>query len=272
MSHPFVRRQEGPITVVTLTRPPINALDRDALAELAAIALDVETDPSVRVLVLTSGLDGIFCSGGDLSYWREVPDAAEVSRAGREVFGQIEQLSKPAIAAINGHVIGDGFGLALACDLRIVSENAVFRLPEAGYGFIPGWGLISRLVGVVGRANASELLLTGRRIDATHALRIGLVTQVVSSEHLLGEVLRRAQERAALSPAALRAAKCALLGADEVECFESVWGKADWREGIDALLAKRTPLFRTTERGGEENDFAGRVQTDRAAGRRGCCS
>lgn len=271
MSQAFVRRQEGPIALVTLTRPPINALDRDALLQLAAIARDVEADAGARALVLMSGIDGIFCSGGDLGYWRGIHDAEAVSRAGREVFDRIVRLSKPTIAAINGHVIGDGLTLALACDLRIASENAAFRLPEVGYGFIPGWGLISRLVDLVGRANAAELLLTGRRVDASRALDMGLVTQVVSSERLLGEVMGRGRETAALSAAALRAAKCALAGRDEVGCFESVWGKADWREGIDALLAKRIPVFRPSETGGQADDFFGRVQADRTADRRGAC-
>lgn len=259
------------MALVTLVRPPINALDREALDELSDIVGEADADPGVRALVFASGIDGVFCSGGDLKYWREIRDAEQVSRAGREVFARIEQVSKPTIAAINGHVIGDGLALALAFDLRIASEKAAFWVPEVGYGFIPGWGLIHRLATLVGRASASELLLTGRRVHATQALAMGLVTQVVPSQHVLEKALGRAREMAGFSPAALRAAKCALSGADEVGCFETVWGKTDWQEGIDALLAKRTPVFGRSEMGGRGHDFAGGVQSDRAAGGRGPC-
>ncbi len=200
--------------------------------------------------MITGGVGGIFCSGGDLKYWGQVRDGKEVSRAGREAFARIERLSKPTVAALNGHVIGDGLALALACDLRIAGEAATFRLSEVAYGFIPGWGLIHRLAALVGRANASELLLTGRPVEAARAQVMGLVNDVVPSDRLLDEALRRAREMAAFSPAALRAAKCALLGGDERVCFEAIWGGADWREGIDALLARRVPAFENAKGGG----------------------
>lgn len=253
------QRQEGPISLITLTRPPINALDREALNELAGVVARADTDREIRALVITGGIDGIFCSGGDLKYWRQVRDGQEVGGVGREVFARIERLSKPTLAAINGHVIGDGLGLALACDLRIVSETATFRLPEAAYGFIPGWGLIRWLVALVGRANASELLLTGQPVGAARAREIGLVNDVVPPDRLLDEALRRARQMATLSPTALGAAKCALRGGDEGACFEAVWGGTDWRDGIDALLAKRVPAFGSHGKGGECCDLAGRI-------------
>ena len=267
----WTRRQEGPVAILTLLRPPINALDQSALDELAEILGGIDGDTAVRVLVIMGGLDGIFCSGGDLRYWRDIRDPEVVSRSGREAFARIERLPIPTIAAIDGHAIGDGLALALDCDFRIASEKAMFRVPEVMYGFIPGWGLIHRLAALVGRASASELLLSGRRVDATRALEMGLVMQVVPSEHILDEVLVRAREMAGFSPAALRAAKCALSGADEVKCFETVWGETDWQEGIDALLAKRIPVYGQTETGGERHDFARGVQADRAAGGRGSC-
>jgi len=255
----WIQHGEGPITILTLKRPPINALDRQALYELAEAVGGVEADKETRVLVIIGGIDGIFCSGGDLNFWRQVHDGKEVGQVGREVFARIERLSKPTIAAINGHVIGDGLNLALACDLRIASETATIRLPEVAYGFIPGWGLIRRLMTLAGRANASELLLMGRPVEAARAQAIGLINKVVASDHLNQEVLARAREMAALSPAALRAAKCALLGGDERACFEAVWGKADWREGIDTLFSKRIPVFGSDETAGKECDSIGRV-------------
>ena len=218
MNH-FVQCKEGSVTVLTLTRPPINALDRVSLEELAEAVEQVRSDQECRVLVLTGGIDGIFCSGGDLKYWRNVYDGGEVSRAGRNVFAQIERLPKPTIAAINGHVIGDGLALALVCDLRISSETATFRVPEAAYGFIPGWGFLKRLVASVGRGNASGLLLTGQSIGAARAQTMGLVNEIISSDKLMDHVMTLSRQLAALSPVSLQALKCVLLGGDESACF-----------------------------------------------------
>jgi len=250
-------RREGPVAILTLNRPPINALDQAALDELNDAVGEVEADPEIRVLVVTGGIDGIFCTGGDLKYWRDIHDGSEVSRAGSEVFARIERLAKPTIAAINGHVIGDGLALALVCDLRIASENATFRIPEAAYGFIPGWGFIRRLVASVGRGNATALLMTGQSIKAERAQVMGLVNELVPAEQLHEVVMSWAKRLAALSPASLQALKCVLLGGDEKNCFVSVWGGADWGEGIDALITKRTPVFSTDGKGSACCDLAG---------------
>ncbi|HEY6871523.1 MAG TPA: enoyl-CoA hydratase-related protein [Geobacteraceae bacterium] len=235
------------MSLLSLMRPPVNALDQEALDELAEAIQQVDTDPATRVLIITSGINDIFCAGGDLKFWRGNQDAREVGGAGRKVFALIEQLSKPTIAAINGYAFGDGLSLALVCDLRFASEASAFRLPEAGYGFIPGWGPIQRLVALVGRAHAAELLLMCETIQAEQARMMGLINQTFPADRLLEEALIRAKRIADLSPAALHAAKCALSGEDEAACFEKVWGKADWREGIDALLAKRPPVFGSNE-------------------------
>ncbi len=267
----WIREREGPVTFVTLVRPPINTLDRKALDELAEIVGELESNPEARAVVITGGIDEIFCSGGDLKYWRQIRDGRQVSSPGREVFARIERLPKPTLAAINGHVIGDGLALALACDLRIASEAATFRLPEVGYGFIPGWGLIHRLVDLVGRASAFELLLTGQLVASAQARMIGLVHDVVPPDRLRDHVLGRARDLAARSPAAIWAAKRAIQGGDEAACFASVWGEADWQAGIDALLNKRIPVFGSDGKGGENYDLGKRIQTGRAAGWRDRC-
>jgi enoyl-CoA hydratase/carnithine racemase len=249
----WILERYGEITCLTLNRPPVNALDRRSLDELASVIEEIEADRGVRVLIITGGIEGIFCSGGDLKYWRQIPDGREVSRAGRQVFAGIERLPQPTLAAINGHVVGDGLALALSCDFRIVSETASFRLPEVGYGFIPGWGLIQRLVTLVGRAHASELLLSGRKLEPTEARMIGLINEVVAPERLQDRVLRLASQLSARSPAALSAAKCALRGGDEKACFTAVWGAADCQEGIDALLNKRTAVFKANAAGWENS-------------------
>jgi enoyl-CoA hydratase/carnithine racemase len=258
----FILKRQGSVALLVLKRPPINALDREALEELGKAAEEVRADGEIRVLVITGGIDRIFCSGGDLKYWRELHEGHEVSRVGREVFAQVERLPKPTIAAVNGHVIGDGLALALACDLRIASVAATFRLPEVAYGFIPGWDLIRRLVASAGRTNASELLLTGQPVQAARAREMGFVNEVVSADSLIDEVLKRARKMADLSPAGLRAAKCALLGGNERRCFEAVWNQKDWREGIDSLLSKRAPVYGADGTGCEDCDQLGSVQMD----------
>lgn len=239
----WILQRKGAASVLMLRRPPINALDRKALNELSEAVEEAEADKKTRVLIIASGIEKVFCTGGDLKYWRHIRDGKEVSRIGCEAFARLESLPKPTLAAINGHVVGDGLALALACDLRMASETATFRLPELAYGFIPGWGLIHRLIGLLGRAKASNLLLTGRAFQAAEAFNMGLVHEVAPPDRLLDKALERMRAMEALSPAALRAAKCALLGGDEAACFRSVWGGRDWQEGIDALLGKRTPVF-----------------------------
>ncbi len=247
--------------MLILNRPPINALDRYAMEELGEALEGIRTDGEIRVLVITGGIKGIFCSGGDLKYWRQFQNGEEVSEIGRRVFAQIEALPKPSIAAINGQAIGDGLALALACDLKYAALTATFRLPEVGYGFIPGWGLIRRLTASAGKTFASEFLLTAQTINASRAHAVGLVNEVFPAEQLTNEVFERSHAIAKLSPAALRAAKCALRGGDERACFDAVWNRTDWQEGIDAFLSKRKPIYRP-DKGGDGCDHVGRVQAD----------
>jgi enoyl-CoA hydratase/carnithine racemase len=166
-----------------------------------------------------------------------------VSESGRSVFARIVELEIPTLAAINGAVVGDGLALALACDIRLAGEGASFRLPELGYGFIPGWGPIRSLVSLVGRGHATGMLLTGRAYAATEAHLIGLVHEVVPQDRLEEVAMARARALATASAPAVRSAKRALGGGDERGCFEQVWGSRDWEEGIEALLGKRAPVF-----------------------------
>lgn len=234
-------KRSGPVAVLTLQRPPINALDQEALDELARVIESLRGSATERALVVTGQPGKVFCSGGDLKYWRGIRDGRRVSESGRSVFERLERLEIPTLAAINGSVIGDGLALALACDIRVACDGASFRLPELGYGFIPGWGPIRPLIAAVGRTHAASMLLTGRTVDACEARVIGLVHEVVLPEHLEEAVLSRAGALAAASPVAFRSAKRALRGADERACFEEVWGSRDWQEGVEALLGKRAP-------------------------------
>ncbi len=241
----------GSVATLTLRRPPINALDEATLQELLAVADQVENDETVRAVIIASGIQRVFCAGGDLKYWPQryvgMPD--KISLAGRRVFTRLEALSKPTIAAIAGEVIGDGISLALSCDIRIASQVSQFRLPETAYGFIPGWGTIGRLARIVGQGVTSELLFTDSTLSARRALLYGLVNQVTVTEDVMPTALRLAGQIAKRAPIALHQAKKALQyriacseeqESWETSCFSAVWGSAEWKLGIDQLFQGRS--------------------------------
>src|SRR5574341_1723809 len=195
----FEVQHSDAIMIVRLNRSPVNALDEPALHELSEIIQQAEGDSSIRVVIFASAIPGIFCAGGDLKYWPcRYPDQARaVSLAGRRVFAQIGAMTKPSIAAIEGRVMGDGLALALACDLRLASQDTTFHLPEVSYGFIPGWGTVHRLVQTVGPTPAAEMLLLGEPLNALDAQHIGLVNRITASPDLMPTVLALAAKLAA---------------------------------------------------------------------------
>ncbi len=246
----------GPVCTIRLRRAPINALDARALEELTAAAEVVAEDAECRVMVLASAMDGVFCSGGDLKFWRAFPGerAREVSLAGREAFARIARLDKVTVAAIDGRVIGDGIALALSCDLRFASSRASFRLPEAGYGFIPGWGTLHHLVRTIGRPRTLDMILTGRTVEAATALEWGVISRLQPKDTFAAGLDALLHSLLAMSPAALSLAKAALMGGpvspdvtpeQEIAAFIQAWGGDDWQEGIAALLSKRSPRYAT---------------------------
>jgi enoyl-CoA hydratase len=238
------------VAFLAMAFPPINALDENALQDLMKALDEVENDETIRALVIASGIKGIFCSGGNLKYWPRVfPSAPDtVSSSGRKVFARIEHLTKPSIAAIDGHVIGDGLSLALACDIRIASPDSTFRLPELDYGFIPGWGTIGRLMEVIGKPLTAELLLFGQEIASVRAQSIGLINRIISADELIAKAMILATQAAAKPPMAMRHAKAALRRNSEnapngqetweTACFKAVWGGPEWQDGIRKLFAK----------------------------------
>lgn len=173
------------IAVVTVNRPDkLNALNRKTLEELNRAVDKVEADDGIRVLVVTGAGEKSFVAGADI---REIntlgaSSGKEFALFGQEIFRRIECLGKPAIAAVNGYALGGGCELAMACHLRVASENAKFGQPEINLGIIPGYGGTQRLTRLVGRAKALELILTGDQIKADHALQLGLVNAVFEAK------------------------------------------------------------------------------------------
>jgi enoyl-CoA hydratase len=244
----------GPVAVITVDSPPVNAFHpdiADAIAELAAAA---GADPALRALVITAA-GRHFMAGGDLAFIRSL-DAYRAERYVlriQEVQDQLRRLPQPVIAAINGTALGGGLELALACDIRVADENATFGLPEVSLGLIPGAGGTQNLPRVVSPGRAKRLLFTADRIDAAEALAIGLVDQVAPAGQVLDAALGLAARIARNAPLAVTAAKRAVdLGLQagvvdghriEAALFAPLTESADFREGVAAFFDKRDPEF-----------------------------
>ncbi|MDX9758358.1 MAG: enoyl-CoA hydratase-related protein [Bacteroidota bacterium] len=244
------------IAVITLNRPDkLNALNHDTLVELGAAMDDVNARADVDVIIITGAGEKAFVAGADIKEL-SAQDAVAGQRFalfGQEVFLRIEQSAKPVIAAVNGFALGGGCELALACHIRIATENAKFGQPEVNLGVIPGYGGTQRLARVIGPGRAAELILTGDMVDAAEAHRIGLVNAVVPRGEARQHAVAMAAKISAKGQPAVRLALQALrcvpqMGlreglATEAALFGIACGTEDFREGTTAFLEKRPPAF-----------------------------
>jgi enoyl-CoA hydratase len=241
---------------VILNRPEKrNALTREMLAQLAEIFESIATRRDLRVVILCAEGES-FSAGTGIEELAELDEeeARAASERGQKVCELIEGCNVPVIAAVNGVAAGGGCELALACHLRIASENARFSLPEIKLGVIPGYGGTQRLARIVGSGRALEMMLTAATIKADVALRLGLVNRVVLSAQLLSEAEALAQAIKSLAPLAIRACLEAVTrgltltleeGLElEAELFSSLFATEDMREGTRAFLEKRAPVFK----------------------------
>ncbi|GAB4272632.1 MAG: enoyl-CoA hydratase [Deferrisomatales bacterium] len=258
MSEPTIlASQEGGIRVLTLNRPQaMNSLSFPMLLELRARLEEIQFDADARCVIVTAAGDRAFCAGADLKE-RATMTEDQVRRyiqTIRSTFTLVEDLPVPVIAAVNGIALGGGTELALACDLRIVSDRATLGLTETSLAIIPGAGGTQRLPRVVGKAKAKELLFTAKRIDAQEALRIGLANQVVPHASLLDEARAMAEAISRNGPVALRVAKRAIDRGMEMDlasalvfestCYEITIPTEDRIEGLTAFREKRKPQYK----------------------------
>ncbi len=255
MTYNFLKTStEGAIGMVAISVPQsLNALNSNVLNELGHY-LD-HLDTSLRVLIITGDGDKSFVAGADIKEMATLNEAEAhaFGERGARVFRKIETLPIPVIAAINGYALGGGCELAMACDIRICSDNARFGQPEVGLGIIPGFSGTVRMARLVGMGIAKDLIFSGRNIKADEALRIGLVNAVYPQPELMPAAMKLAQQIAANAPVAVRYAKECInqeydMTADEAVAFESVmFGRcfttADQKNGMQAFLNKGKHTF-----------------------------
>jgi enoyl-CoA hydratase len=249
--------KKNQIAFITIARPKLlNALNALTIQELSRAFQSVRDDDDVRVAILTGEGEKAFVAGADINELTRLGavDAEALSVRGQAVFSLVENCGKPVIAAVNGFALGGGCELALACTLRLASENARFGQPEIKLGIIPGYGGTQRLPRLVGKGRALQIMLTGELIDAGEAYRIGLVNEVLPSAELLPRAEALAEKIIANAPLAARYCIAAVnKGIDmpladglayEATLFGLCSSTADKDEGTRAFLEKRTPQFK----------------------------
>lgn len=244
------------IYTITINRPDkLNALNKDVFTDLNHAADEIKNNPDIRSAIITGAGPKAFVAGADISEFDKLDknDAIAMAVRGQDIFAKIEHCPKPIVAAVNGFALGGGCELAMACHFRVASENAKFGQPEVNLGLIPGYGGTQRLVQLIGKGKAMELLLSAHLIDANEAKQLGLVNYVTTSETLLEHtksILEIINSKAPLAIAGCIKAANAVFDETkdgytvEIEEFGSAFATADMKEGTAAFLEKRKPFFK----------------------------
>jgi enoyl-CoA hydratase len=251
----IICNQEGGILTITINRESkLNALNIDTLREIKEAVIAANSDKEVTGIIITGSGAKAFAAGADISEFVNfnVEQATKMSADGHSTMNTIEQSGKPVIAAVNGFALGGGCELAMSCHMRIASENAKFGQPEVNLGVPPGYGGTQRLIQLIGKGKAVELLLTADAIGANEAMEYGLVNDVVPIEDLIPRCTEILNKIASKSPKAVATVITCINahfedGKDgfktEIEQFGKAFGTIDFKEGTDAFLNKRKANF-----------------------------
>ncbi len=253
----LIIESKGPLTIITINRPDkLNALNADTINELKDVFQDLKNNDSIKAVVITGSGEKAFVAGADISELRNLDmiSGKVFSEEGQSVFNLIESMDKPVIAAVNGFALGGGCELALACHIRLASENAKFGQPEVSLGIIPGYGGTQRLAHLINAGRAMEYILTGDMIDASEALRLGLVNHVYPREELLAKAEDMANKIISKARHAVRLSIKAVTATREISqreglnyeasLFALCCGTEDFKEGTSAFLEKRKAGFK----------------------------
>jgi len=246
---------EKGILTVTVNRPDkMNALNKDVMSDLDAVLNFIETTADVKAVILTGSGEKVFVAGADISEFVGLSndEGKALAKKGQDIFHRVENATKPIVAAVNGFALGGGCELAMACHFRVASDNARFGQPEVNLGLIPGYGGTQRLVQLIGKGRALELLMSGNMIDASIALEYGLVNHVVPQDDLLPKakmILEQIITKAPLAIAKCITAANAVFGPEngydvELKSFGECFTTNDMKEGTAAFLEKRKPHFK----------------------------
>ncbi|WP_082903394.1 enoyl-CoA hydratase/isomerase family protein [Christensenella timonensis] len=234
------------VVILTLNRPDkLNAINKAMIAELSEGLHEIRRDPLARCLVITGAGKKAFAAGADIAEMEHMDfsGAKTFAEKGCAVMQDIETLPIPVIAAVNGFALGGGMELALACDIRIAAENAVFGLPETSLGVIPGFGGTVRLSRIAGYAAAAEMIFSGKAVDAIRAQQCGIVSHVVKPEELMGYACSLAEAISRNAPLAVKAAKRSMRPAQDTAMenmlFAQLFLTKDQRTGMDHFLHKK---------------------------------
>ena len=249
----LVSREDG-VAVITLNRPPANAISDALVHEVNAALGEFVDDAGVRALIITGAGDRIFCAGADLGSAFSGGNVADFIRFGNAVLRKIERYPKPVIAAMNGHALGGGCEIAMACHLRILKEGARMGQTESNLGIIPGFGGTQRMPRLIGRTKALEFMILGTQIPSDECLALGLVNRLCKDGETLNDakaLARQLAKRAPLATAAIIRAVDEGLEAPmarsidiELDAFMPTLRSEDAAEGIQAFFTKREPEFK----------------------------
>lgn len=244
------------VALFTANRPEkMNAMNDLSWRELDAFFSDADINPAIRAVILTGAGDKAFIAGADLNSLKVKKSTDCLGGSAQKALGKIELCSKPVIAAVNGFAFGGGCEITLACDFRIVSENAMFALPETGLGILPGAGGTQRLTRLVGLGRAKEMILLGKKVKASEAVSIGLATQCVPLESLLTEAQKMADKVLEKGPVAINLSKKVLSASLsssqdvglmlEMLALSTLCSTEDKAEGIASFFEKRKPEYKS---------------------------